>query len=47
MWAAPPLFSMITCWPQASVRRWPMARATTSLTPPAAAVTTIVIGFVG
>ena len=42
--AAPPLFSTMTCWPQASVSFWPKARATTSVTPPAAAVTTRLIG---
>jgi len=47
MWPPPPLFSITTCWPQASASRWPIARATTSLTPPAAAVTTIVMVFEG
>src|SRR5262249_17914716 len=47
MWAPPPLFSMTTCWPHISDSRWPMPRATTSLTPPAAAVTTIVTVLVG
>jgi hypothetical protein len=44
---AAPLFSITTCWPQLSENRWPMARATTSVTPPAAAVTVMVIGRVG
>jgi hypothetical protein len=45
--APPPRFSMMICWPQASESFWPSARATTSVTPPAAAVTTMVIVLVG
>ena len=40
--APPPLFSTTICCPHFSDSRWPMARATMSVTPPAAAVTTIV-----
>src|SRR5262249_15860058 len=47
IWAPPPLFSITTCWPQASANRCPIARATTSLTPPAAAVTTMVMVLFG
>jgi hypothetical protein len=41
------LFSITTCWPQASDNRWPSARATTSVTPPAAAVTVRVMVRLG
>ena len=34
-----PCFRSTTCWPHVSESRWPSARATTSVTPPAAAVT--------
>src|SRR5689334_7327912 len=47
MWAAPPLFSMTTGWPHNSESFAPTARATTSVTPPAAAVTYMVTGLVG
>jgi hypothetical protein len=47
MWAPPPLFSMMICWPHLSDSRCPMARATMSVTPPAAAVTTSVTVLAG
>ena len=40
--AAPPLFSTMTCWPQALVSAWASARPTTSVTPPGTEVTTSV-----
>ena len=44
---APGLFSTITCWPQASVKRCASVRPSASVTPPGAAGTTIVTGLVG
>ncbi len=38
---------MMTGWPHALESSWPNARATTSVTPPAAAVTMMVIGRFG
>src|SRR3979411_447690 len=46
LWA-PGLFSTITCWPQASVRRCASTRPSASVTPPGAAGTTMVIGRAG
>src|SRR5438093_754475 len=44
---APPMFSMITCWPSTSERRGLRMRANTSSPEPAANATTMVIGRVG
>jgi hypothetical protein len=41
------LFSISTGWPHIAESRCPIARATTSVTPPAAAVTKTVTGRVG
>src|SRR5262245_19338523 len=44
---APGLFSTMTCWPQASVKRCASVRPSASVTPPGAAGTMIVTGLVG
>jgi hypothetical protein len=44
---APGLFSTITCWPQASLKRCARVRPSESVTPPGAAGTMMVIGFDG
>ena len=47
-WLAPPRFSTMTCWPHAvGEAAAPTSRAITSLTPPGAAGTTMVMGLVG
>ena len=44
---APALFSTITGWPRRSPSFWPSTRAITSVAPPGAHGTTILIGLVG
>src|SRR5262245_41473290 len=44
---APARFSITNVWPSASVRRWAITRATTSLEPPGGHATTIRTGLTG
>src|SRR4051812_38375619 len=44
---APPRFSTMTGWPRRSDSAWAMMRAVTSVLPPAAKPTNILIGVVG
>jgi hypothetical protein len=46
-WFAPPRFSTITCSFHALWKRCAISRAITSVTPPGAAGTTMVIGLLG